>query len=145
MHSSIHPRAAAIRCGSHHSRPGHEQSDSRGFRYAYFAGLRHRRRTFWLHRRSHWTETALMLSILTYSICSFASGLATSVAMLAGFRFILGLGMGGEWNTGATLVPKPAPPSCAPKRSPLCRVPGQSATRSRPWWQELYCTMRTGE
>ena len=24
--------------------------------------------------------------------------------MLAGFRFILGLGMGGEWNTGATLV-----------------------------------------
>jgi len=47
---------------------------------------------------------ALMLSILTYSICSFASGLATSVAMLAVFRFILGLGMGGEWNTGATLV-----------------------------------------
>lgn len=47
---------------------------------------------------------ALMLSILTYSICSFASGLATSVAMLAMFRFVLGLGMGGEWNTGATLV-----------------------------------------
>ena len=49
-------------------------------------------------------KRALMLSILTYSICSFASGLATSVAMLAAFRFILGLGMGGEWNTGATLV-----------------------------------------
>src|SRR5260370_12775644 len=47
---------------------------------------------------------ALMLSILTYSLCSFASGLATSVAMLAVFRFILGLGMGGEWNTGATLL-----------------------------------------
>src|SRR5437667_6260942 len=47
---------------------------------------------------------ALMLSILTYSLCSFASGLATSVAMLAVFRFILVLGMGGEWNTGATLV-----------------------------------------
>jgi MFS family permease len=47
---------------------------------------------------------ALMLSILTYSVCSFASGLATSVTMLAIFRFILGLGMGGEWNTGATLV-----------------------------------------
>src|SRR5881392_253332 len=40
-------------------------------------------------------KRALMLSILTYSLCSFASGLATS---------ILGLGMGGEWNTGATLV-----------------------------------------
>src|SRR6202521_46240 len=49
-------------------------------------------------------KRALMLSILTYSICSFASGLATSIAMLAAFRFILGLGMGGEWNTGATLV-----------------------------------------
>jgi MFS family permease len=47
---------------------------------------------------------ALMLSIGTYSVCSFASGLATSVAMLAAVRFILGLGMGGEWNTGATLV-----------------------------------------
>lgn len=45
-----------------------------------------------------------MLGILTYSICSFASGLATSVLMLAVFRFILGLGMGSEWNTGATLV-----------------------------------------
>ena len=47
---------------------------------------------------------ALMLSILTYSVFSFASGLATSVLMLAAFRFFLGLGMGGEWNTGATLV-----------------------------------------
>lgn len=49
-------------------------------------------------------KRALMLSILTYSICSFASGLATSILMLALFRFVLGLGMGGEWNTGATLV-----------------------------------------
>lgn len=47
---------------------------------------------------------ALMLSILTYSVCSFASGLSTSIWMLAFFRFVLGLGMGGEWNTGATLV-----------------------------------------
>src|SRR4029434_4821059 len=49
-------------------------------------------------------KRALMLSILTYSVCSFASGLSTSVLMLATFRFVLGLGMGGEWNTGATLV-----------------------------------------
>src|SRR3954451_24197549 len=47
---------------------------------------------------------ALMLSILTYSVCSFASGLAHSVVTLAVIRFVLGLGMGGEWNTGATLV-----------------------------------------
>src|SRR5712691_2273888 len=49
-------------------------------------------------------KRALMASILTYSVCSFASGLATSIAMLAAARFALGLGMGGEWNTGATLV-----------------------------------------
>ena len=49
-------------------------------------------------------KRALMLSILTYSVCSFASGLSTSILMLAIFRFILGLGMGGEWNTGASLV-----------------------------------------
>src|ERR1700679_178167 len=49
-------------------------------------------------------QRALMLSILPFSICSFSSGLSTTVLMLAVFRFILGLGMGGEWNTGATLV-----------------------------------------
>lgn len=47
---------------------------------------------------------ALMASIATYSACSFASGLATSIAMLAVARFVLGLGMGGEWNAGAALV-----------------------------------------
>ncbi len=47
---------------------------------------------------------ALSLSILTYSIFSFASGLSQSVVQLAVFRTFLGLGMGGEWNTGATLV-----------------------------------------
>ncbi|MGZ4815226.1 MAG: MFS transporter [Terriglobales bacterium] len=54
-------------------------------------------------------KRALMLSILTYSVFSFASGLATSVKMLAAFRFVLGLGMGGEWNTGATLVAETFP------------------------------------
>ncbi len=46
----------------------------------------------------------LSLSVLTYSIFTFACGLSTSIAVLALFRFLLGLGMGGEWNTGATLV-----------------------------------------
>ena len=49
-------------------------------------------------------KQALMLSILTYSLCSLGSGFSTSIFMLAVFRFVLGLGMGGEWNTGATLV-----------------------------------------
>src|SRR5438270_2258566 len=47
---------------------------------------------------------ALMLSILTYSLCSLGTGFSSSIAMLIFFRFMLGLGMGGEWNTGATLV-----------------------------------------
>jgi MFS family permease len=46
----------------------------------------------------------LSVSILVYSVFTFACGLSTSIAALACFRFLLGLGMGGEWNTGATLV-----------------------------------------
>lgn len=46
----------------------------------------------------------LSASILVYSIFTFACGLSTSLVTLAIFRFLLGLGMGGEWNTGATLV-----------------------------------------
>jgi MFS family permease len=47
---------------------------------------------------------ALMGSILVYSLASGASGLSRSIFELASFRFILGLGMGGEWTTGAALV-----------------------------------------
>lgn len=47
---------------------------------------------------------ALSHSILVYSIFTFACGFSTTVTMLAVFRFLLGLGMGGEWNCGATLV-----------------------------------------
>jgi MFS family permease len=46
----------------------------------------------------------LSLSILLYSVFTFLCGFSTSIKMLAIFRFLLGLGMGGEWNTGATLV-----------------------------------------
>jgi MFS family permease len=47
---------------------------------------------------------ALMLSILVYSLATGACGLANSVVQLGIFRFLLGLGMGGEWNTGAALI-----------------------------------------
>ncbi len=47
---------------------------------------------------------ALMLSILVYSVASFLCGLATGIVALAVFRFVLGLGMGGEWTTGAALI-----------------------------------------
>ncbi len=47
---------------------------------------------------------SLMASILVYSIASGACGLSQSVLQLAVFRTILGLGMGGEWTTGAALI-----------------------------------------
>jgi MFS family permease len=47
---------------------------------------------------------ALMASILIYSVFTAACGFATGVLMLAVFRIFLGLGMGGEWASGASLV-----------------------------------------
>ncbi len=47
---------------------------------------------------------ALMSSILIYSIFTAACGFSTTVFMLAVFRVLLGLGMGGEWASGAALV-----------------------------------------
>jgi MFS family permease len=47
---------------------------------------------------------ALMASILVYSISSAACAISHSVPQLAVFRFVLGLGMGGEWTAGAALI-----------------------------------------
>jgi len=47
---------------------------------------------------------ALMASIVVYSIFTAACGFSQTVWELALFRFLLGLGMGGEWATGAALV-----------------------------------------
>src|SRR5262245_45510267 len=47
---------------------------------------------------------ALVGSLFAYSIFTFACGLSTSIWQLALFRFLLGLGMGGEWTAGAALV-----------------------------------------
>jgi MFS family permease len=47
---------------------------------------------------------SLMASILVYSVASAACGFSHSVTQLAVFRFILGLGMGGEWTAAAALI-----------------------------------------
>lgn len=47
---------------------------------------------------------ALSLSILIYALFTAACGLAQNVTQLAVFRVFLGLGMGGEWASGAALV-----------------------------------------
>lgn len=46
----------------------------------------------------------LQWTILTYSAGTFLSGLAPSFGMLALFRVITGLGVGGEWATGHAYV-----------------------------------------
>jgi MFS family permease len=52
-----------------------------------------------------WGRTrALMLSVLLYSVFTAACGLAQSALQLAVFRIFLGIGMGGEWASGAALV-----------------------------------------
>ncbi|MGH9741732.1 MAG: MFS transporter [Candidatus Acidiferrum sp.] len=47
---------------------------------------------------------ALTASILVYALASAACGLSHTVPQLAAFRFVLGLGMGGEWTAGAALI-----------------------------------------
>ncbi|HVL68865.1 MAG TPA: MFS transporter [Vicinamibacterales bacterium] len=47
---------------------------------------------------------ALIASVLIYSVFTAACGLAQTVVQLAIFRIFLGLGMGGEWASGAALV-----------------------------------------
>src|SRR5438094_6321959 len=54
-------------------------------------------------------KRALMGAILIYSIFTAACGLAQSALQLAVFRVLLGLGMGGEWATGAALVSEAFP------------------------------------
>jgi MFS family permease len=47
---------------------------------------------------------ALMLSVALYSVFTAACGLAQDFTQFLIFRTILGLGMGGEWASGAALV-----------------------------------------
>jgi SHS family lactate transporter-like MFS transporter len=46
----------------------------------------------------------LMISIIFYSIVEILSGLAPSYGVFLFLRFLYGIGMGGEWGVGASLV-----------------------------------------
>ncbi|AHG88895.1 major facilitator superfamily MFS_1 [Gemmatirosa kalamazoonensis] len=57
------------------------------------------------HVADRWGRTrALMASVLLYSVFTAACGLSTTLWQFALFRVLLGLGMGGEWASGAALV-----------------------------------------
>ena len=59
----------------------------------------------------HWGRVrAMMASILVYSLFTGLSGLSQNIWQLAVCRLLLGLGMGGEWASGATLVAETWPP-----------------------------------
>ena len=52
----------------------------------------------------HGRRIGIVTSVVTYAGFTALCGLAESVWQLATFRFMLGLGMGGAWTTGAALV-----------------------------------------
>jgi MFS family permease len=54
---------------------------------------------------------ALNASLLIYSVATAACGFAHTALVLAAFRILLGLGMGGEWASGAALVAETFPPA----------------------------------
>jgi MFS family permease len=56
-------------------------------------------------------KTVLQWTILTYSVGTFLSGIASSFGLLIVFRIITGFGVGGEWATGQTYVGEAFPPN----------------------------------
>ena len=73
-------------------------------------------------------KRALMAAVLIYSVFTAACGFAQSAVQLAVFRILLGLGMGGEWATGAALVSESFP---ARHRGKVPLRDGEGASRSR--------------
>ena len=53
---------------------------------------------------------ALNITIAIFSIASLGAATAQSVVQLAAWRTLLGIGMGGEWASGAVLVAESLPP-----------------------------------
>jgi MFS family permease len=53
----------------------------------------------------------LMLTILFYSLFTFLGGIAANIRQLAIFRLLAGIGIGGEWTVGGTLVAEHWPES----------------------------------
>jgi MFS family permease len=60
-------------------------------------------------------KRTMMFTILMYSICTGLTGFVHSWVQLAIFRFLAGLGMGGEWATGTTLMAESWPPRARAK------------------------------
>ena len=77
---------------------------------------------------------ALIGSVLVYSVFTAACRFAQSIWQLAVFRFVLGLGMGGEWTSGAAIVSETWPDrhrgNIVTTRSVVSEVPRPSPPRA---------------
>ena len=71
---------------------------------------------------------ALMGTILIFSLASLGAATSQSVLQLLFWRAVLGIGMGGEWASGAVLVSETWPAHFATKPSASCSRDGRSAT-----------------
>jgi MFS family permease len=77
---------------------------------------------------------ALILTILIFSLASLASlGASTSrtIVQLMMWRALLGVGMGGEWASGAVLVSESWPPRIATRPSASCSRAGRRLRAGR--------------
>ena len=74
-------------------------------------------------------KRTMMITILMYAVFSGLTGFAESWMQLAAFRFLTGLGLGGEWATGATLIAE-----SWPRRA---RSKGQGIMQSAFGWGSL--------
>lgn len=62
---------------------------------------------------------ALSYSVLTYAICSGLSGIALTYGQLAFYRFLTGVGIGGEWALGVALLAESVKPKDRIKASAI--------------------------
>ncbi len=74
----------------------------------------------------------MLLTILLYSGCTGLSALSTGVWDFALYRFLTGLGVGGEFAVGVALVAEVMPNRARPTRSRCCKPSRRSATSARP-------------
>jgi MFS family permease len=78
-------------------------------------------------------KKTMMLTILVYALFTGLSGLSRSWLDLAFFRFLTGLGLGGEWATGATLIAETWPDRA--------RAKGQGIMQSAFGWGSLLAAL----
>ena len=74
-------------------------------------------------------KRTMMLTILLYAIFTGLTGFAQSWTQMSLFRFLTGLGLGGEWATGATLIAESWPSRA--------RAKGQGIMQSAFGWGSL--------